>query len=112
MASTNDWYLNIGRGKYTDLIFIDLRRAFDTVNHDILLRKLEKYGISGLEFDWFTACLQERRQFCKVNSTFSSINDISFGVPQGSCLGQLLFLIYIDDLPFCLHEGKVMYYVR
>ena len=110
MAGTNDWYLNIDRVKYTGVIFIDLKMAFDTVNHDILLKQLEKYGISGLELDRFTSYLQERKQFCKDNSTSSRINDISCGVPQESCLGLLLFLIYINDLPFCLNKGKVTMY--
>ena len=93
IAGTNDRYLNIDRSKYTRLIIIHRKKAFDTANHDILLKKPEKYGISGLELDWFTSYLQERKQFCKVNSISSCITDISCGVPQGSCLGPLLFLI-------------------
>ena len=84
MVGTNDWYLNIDGGEYTGLIVIDLKRAFDTVNHNILLKKLGKYGISRLELEWFTSYLQERKQFCKVNSASSSINAISCGVLQGS----------------------------
>ena len=53
MAGINNWYVNIDKGKYTGLIFIDLKKAFDAVNQDILLKQLEKYGISGLELDWF-----------------------------------------------------------
>ena len=87
MAGTNDWYVNIDRGKYTVLIFVDQKKAFDTVNHDVLLKKLEKYGIRGLELEWFTSYLQGRKQFCKVNSTSSSINAVS-----SSSLSSLIYL--------------------
>ena len=53
MASTNDWFLIIHKGKYTGLIFIDLKNAFDTVDHEILVKKLKMYGVTGLEHDWF-----------------------------------------------------------
>ena len=57
MASTNDWYLNIDKGKYTGLIFNGLKKAFDTFDYEILLKKLKMYGVTGLEHDWFTSYL-------------------------------------------------------
>ena len=110
LASTNDWYLNIDKGKYTGLIFIDLKKAFDTVDHKILLKKLKMYGVTGLEHDWFTSYLDNRKQFCRVDGTSSGVRGINCGVPQGSCLGPLLFLIYINDLPFSLQKCHVSMY--
>ena len=86
LASTNDWYLNMDKGKYTGLIFIDLRKVFDTVDHAILLKKLKKYGANGLEHEWFTSYLDNRRQVCRINSTSSQLMEITCGVPQGSCV--------------------------
>ena len=84
------------KGRFTATVFIDLKKAFDTVDHDILLQKLEKYGVIGLEHTWFSSYLKNRRQLCRVNGVASNMEEIKCGVPQGSCLGPLLFLIYIN----------------
>jgi hypothetical protein len=80
-------------------IFCDLRKAFDTVNHEILLKKMHRIGIHGNELEWFKNYLSNRKQFVSFNGKSSSLLEILLGVPQGSILGPILFLIYINDLP-------------
>ena len=92
---------SIDKKLYSIGVFIDLAKAFDTVNHSILLQKLSNYGIRGLPYSLIKNYLTNRKQFVSINGTFSSILPITCGVPQGSILGPLLFLIYIDYINQC-----------
>ena len=102
LEATDNWVFKIDRGNVNAVVFLDLKKAFDTVDHDILLSKMNLYGIQGIALDWFRSYLTNRTQRCLVNGSLSRICSLKCGVPQGTILGPLLFLIYINDLPNCL----------
>ena len=91
-------------------VYCDLSRAFDTINHEILLRKLQYYGIRGHALKWFLSYLTKRKQYVNYNGQNSEVKSINIGVPQGSVLGPLLFIIYVNDLPDCLtNTGSILF---
>jgi hypothetical protein len=91
----------IDKGEYTIGIFLDLSKAFDTINHKILIQKLEHYGIRGITRQWFEDYLKNRKQIVKYNHVKSKAMIIKSGVPQGSILGSILFLLYINHIENC-----------
>ena len=80
------------------ILFLDLKKAFDSVSHDILLKKLEYYGVKGVALELFRSYLSNRKQFTTIDGHISLLELIEWGVPQGSVLGPLLFLIFINDI--------------
>ena len=107
---TNDWCVNIDRKCVNGVVFLDLKKAFDTVDHKILLKKLEFFGFHRKTIAFFCSYLSNRQQQCSVNGVTSDLLPISCGVPQGTILGPLLFLMYINDLPNCLKYSTATLY--
>ena len=110
LNSTDKWRLNIDKGQINGVVFVDLKKAFDTVDHAILITKMRRYGLNDLAIRFYRSYLENRSQSCLVNGHLSHKLPIKCGVAQGSILRPLLFLIFINDLPNFFNSGAVAMY--
>ena len=101
---------NIDQGCLTCAVFIDLRKAFDTVNHEVLLKKLRGLGVTNLEYEWFKNYLENCTQVVEFHGVLSSTESVCVGVPQGSILGLLLFILHLNDLHGVTIKCSVLMY--
>ena len=112
LKCTDDWYSGLYVGKYVGVIFVDLRKAFDTVDHQILIQKLALYGFQSSELVWFKSYLSNCSQFTRVYGLDSKVQNIGIDIPEDSCLGPLLFLLYINDLPKAINNANIYMYAN
>ena len=110
IKAVDSWKMAIDKGEKVVCAFLDLRKAFDVIHHDVLLQKLAQYGVKDNEYDWFKSYLSERSQFVSCNETESQYRNIAYGVPQGSVLGPTLFNIHISGISDACKSSDVVLY--
>ena len=110
ISTTEQIKLKLDKGNLVGGVFIDLEKAFDTVNHNILITKLYSYGFRGVSQELIKSFLQNRQQYVSINGFDSNIMEIKCGVPQGSTLGPLLFLIYINDFRLSIKKSVTSHF--
>lgn len=107
---TNDWLMALDNRRLAGAVLLDFSSAFDLIDHNLLLRKMQCYGFGQAASLWLQSYLENRRQAVFFNGSFSDGKNVRCGIPQGSCLGPLLFSIYTNDLPLVLKKAKIAMY--